>query len=74
MLRACPLMLRACPFMLRDRPFRLERAGDDGSSDDVHAGRAGAVVVDREGLRHVALVRGQREAGVDDVQVRVEDG
>jgi hypothetical protein len=52
----------------------LEGAGHDGSSEDVEIGGRCAVVVDGEGVRDVALVRDEREARVDDVQVRVEDG
>jgi hypothetical protein len=51
----------------------LEGAGDDGSAGDVETGGRGAVVVDGERVRDVALVGDERNARVDDVEVAVED-
>ena len=51
----------------------LEGASDDGSAGDVEARGRGAVVVDGERVRDVALVGDERKAWVDDVEVAVED-
>jgi hypothetical protein len=52
----------------------LEGAGDDGSAGDVKGRGGGAVVLDGEGVRDVALIGDEGESRIDDVQVRVEDG
>ena len=51
----------------------LERTRDDCAAGDVEAGGRGAVVVDGERVRDVALVGDERKARVDDVEVAVED-
>jgi hypothetical protein len=51
----------------------LEGAGYDGPAGDVETGGRGAVIVDGEGIRDVALVGDEGKAWVDDVEVAVED-
>lgn len=52
----------------------LERSRHDGAAGDAQWCGARKVVIDRERGGQEALVRRQREAGRDDVQVCVEDG
>ena len=51
----------------------LEGPADDGAARDVQPGDPRAVVGDRERLGQEALIRDQREARIDHVEVRVED-